>query len=239
MIEKEYYELYVDEPEEYEVEFVEAKIKPETIGHATPTEDAQTVTPAPGTTFSAVEVDAIPPEYVVPTGTLDITENTSGIDIREKAALNVNVPQGVFPAGTFDITENGDFDVTNYIGVRVNVPIVFDLGILTLEMMTITIPDDFVGVLNAALSTLFNIVPDEKKIDGVNNCGIVYASLLDTPTDENQFISYGMHYNSGARSIGRRWNNNRIVIQNGPALNSWQANLKAGTSYKIAWMNLE
>lgn len=122
MIEKEYYELYVDEPEEYEVEFVEAKIKPETVGHATPTEQAQTVTPAPGTTFSAVEVDAIPPEYVVPSGTLDITENASGIDIRNKSALNVNVPQGVFPAGTLEITENGTgINVMNYAAADVHV----------------------------------------------------------------------------------------------------------------------
>ena len=231
--------LHVDEPQPITLDYIEAKIKPETVGHATPTEQAQTVTPAPGTTFSAVEVDAISPEYVVPSGTLDITENASGIDIRDKAVLNVNVPQGVFPEGTLPVIENGVYDVTNFIGVNVNVPVVFDMGRLTLEMLTITIPDDFVGTLNAALSTLFNIVPDEKKIGGVSNCGIVYASLLDTPTDDNQFISYGMNYNNGSRITGRRWNNNRIVIQNDPAINSWQANLKAGTSYKIAWMTFE
>lgn len=231
--------LHVDGPQPITLDYIEAKIKPETVGHATPTEQAQTVTPAPGTTFSAVEVDAIPPEYVVPSGTLVITENASGIDIREKAALNVNVPQGVFPEGTLPVIGNGVYDVTNFIGVNVNVPIVFDMGRFTLEMLTITIPDDFVGVLNAALGTLFNIVPDEKKIDGVNNCGIVYVALLDTPTDENQLISYGMHYKGGVRIIGKRWNNNRIVIQNAPAINSWQANLKAGTSYKIAWMTFE
>lgn len=231
--------LHVDGPQPITLDYIEAKIKPETVGHATPTEQAQTVTPAPGTTFSAVEVDAIPPEYVVPSGTLDITENASGINIRDKAVLNVNVPQGVFPEGTLPVIENGVYDVTNFIGVNVNVPVVFDMGRLTLEMLTITIPDDFVGVLNAALSTLFNIVPDEKKTEGVNTCGIVYASLLDTPTDDNQLISYGMSYNSGVRNIGRRWNNNRIVIYNNPAVNSWQANLKAGTSYKIAWMIFE
>ena len=37
--------------------------KPEEIGHATPTEQAQTVTPTAGSVFSAVEVDAIPSEY--------------------------------------------------------------------------------------------------------------------------------------------------------------------------------
>lgn len=37
--------------------------KPEEIGHATPTEQAQTVTPTAGSVFLAFEVDAIPSEY--------------------------------------------------------------------------------------------------------------------------------------------------------------------------------
>ena len=37
--------------------------KPEEIGYATPTEQAQTVTPTAGSVFSAFEVDAIPSEY--------------------------------------------------------------------------------------------------------------------------------------------------------------------------------
>jgi len=83
--------LHVDEPQPITLDYIEAKIKPEVVGHATPTEQAQTVTPAPGTTFSAVEVDAIPPEYVVPSGTLDITENAEDINVRDKAAVRVNV----------------------------------------------------------------------------------------------------------------------------------------------------
>lgn len=83
--------LHVEEPQPITLNYVEAKIKPEVVGHATPTEQAQTVTPAPGTTFSAVEVGAIPPEYVVPSGTLDITENAEDINVRDKAAVNVNV----------------------------------------------------------------------------------------------------------------------------------------------------
>lgn len=121
MVEKEYYELYVDEPEEYEVEFIEAKIKPEVVGHATPTEEAQTVTPAPGTTFSAVELDAIPPEYVKPVGTKNITED-GDYNVTEFAAAHVAVPQGVFPEGTLEIEENGTgINVTNYAAVDVNV----------------------------------------------------------------------------------------------------------------------
>ena len=83
--------LRVQEPDAVTLQYVEAKLKPEVVGHATPTEQAQTVTPAPGTTFSAVELDAIPPEYVVPSGTLDITENAEDINVRDKAAVNVNV----------------------------------------------------------------------------------------------------------------------------------------------------
>lgn len=110
--------LHVDEPQPITLDYIEAKIKPETVGHATPTEQAQTVTPAPGTTFSAVEVDAIPPEYIKPTGTIGITENGE-TDVREFESALVAVPQ---PSGKITITENGTgLDIADYAEADVNV----------------------------------------------------------------------------------------------------------------------
>ena len=83
--------LRVQEADAVTLKYVEAKLKPEVVGHATPTEEAQTVTPAPGTTFSAVEVDAIPPEYIIPSGTKNINENGEH-DVSGFAVAEVAVP---------------------------------------------------------------------------------------------------------------------------------------------------
>lgn len=90
----------------------------------TPAEQTQTVEADQGYDgLRTVTVHPIPPEYVVPTGIVEITENGQGIDVAGKATANVNVPQGVFPSGTKLITENvtGE-DVTNYAAVDVAVP---------------------------------------------------------------------------------------------------------------------
>lgn len=89
----------------------------------TPTEQTQTVAADSGYDgLDTVTVNPIPPEYVVPTGSVDITANGT-VSVSGKATANVNVPQGVFPSGTKVITENvtGE-DVTNYAAVDVAVP---------------------------------------------------------------------------------------------------------------------
>lgn len=74
--------------------------------------------------YANVKVDVpIPPEYVIPEGKIEITENGNNIDVAGKAAVDVNVPVGVFPEGSLDITANANnIDVTNKVSVNVNVP---------------------------------------------------------------------------------------------------------------------
>lgn len=89
----------------------------------TPTEQTQTIEADAGYDgLDAVTVNPIPPEYVVPTGSVEITQN-GPVNVAGKATANVNVPQGVFPAGTKLITQNvtGE-DVTNFAAVDVAVP---------------------------------------------------------------------------------------------------------------------
>jgi len=89
----------------------------------TPTEQTQTIEADAGYDgLDTVTVNPIPPEYVVPTGSVDITQNGQ-VSVSGKATANVNVPQGVFPSGTKLITQNvtGE-DVTNYSAVDVAVP---------------------------------------------------------------------------------------------------------------------
>lgn len=57
----------------------------------TPTKASQTAVSSGVYTTGAVTVGPIPDDYVVPTGTLSITQNGSGIDVSEYAAVNVSV----------------------------------------------------------------------------------------------------------------------------------------------------
>ena len=88
---------------------------------ATPTTSSQEITPDSGKYLSKVIVEAIPSDYLIPSGNKEITENGSNIDVSSFSTVSVNVPTGITPIGTLDITENGTHDVTNYASVNVNV----------------------------------------------------------------------------------------------------------------------
>lgn len=60
-------------------------------GSATPAQGEQTVNPTSGKFFSSFKVGAIPSDYIIPSGTLQITEN-GAYDVSGKANVNVNVP---------------------------------------------------------------------------------------------------------------------------------------------------
>lgn len=64
----------------------------------TPIEQQQVIEADSG--FDALErvtVNRIPQEYIVPSGSLDITANADGIDVTDKASVNVAVPVPVMP----------------------------------------------------------------------------------------------------------------------------------------------
>lgn len=59
----------------------------------TPTTSQQTVTPDTGyDALSQVTVNAIPSEYIIPTGNLAITQNGNNINVAQYATVSVNVP---------------------------------------------------------------------------------------------------------------------------------------------------
>lgn len=93
----------------------------------TPTKQTQTVEPGHGFDgLSEVIVEPIPDDYVIPTGSVEITQN-GNVDISGKATAIVNVP-GIVPTGTkqISITANGTTteDVSDYADaeITVNVP---------------------------------------------------------------------------------------------------------------------
>ena len=62
---------------------------------ATPTTSSQTVSPDTGYNgLSRVVVNPIPSQYIIPTGTRTITENGTGINVAQYAAVDVSVPTG-------------------------------------------------------------------------------------------------------------------------------------------------
>lgn len=74
--------------------------------------------------FSKVEVRVdIPPDYVNPEGTVEITENgTHNVEHFEFAEVNVPVPEGyIKPQGILEITKSGTYDVTGYSTVIVTI----------------------------------------------------------------------------------------------------------------------
>lgn len=97
-------------------------------GTATPAQGEQTINPTSGKFFSSFKVGAIPSDYVIPSGTLQITEN--GVkDVTNYKNVNVNVEPNL-EQKTMDIVANGTTEVTPTTGkdgmskvtVNVNVP---------------------------------------------------------------------------------------------------------------------
>lgn len=70
-----------------------------------------------------VVVDEIPDEYIIPSGTKNITTNgTHDVKNYTSASVNVPVPEGyIKPSGTLEIVENGEYDVADKAGVIVSV----------------------------------------------------------------------------------------------------------------------
>ena len=79
-------------------------------GSATPAKGEQIITPTSGKVFSSFKVGAIPSDYVIPSGTLQITSNGAK-DVTNYKNVNVNVDPNL-EQKTVTITENGTTEVT-------------------------------------------------------------------------------------------------------------------------------
>lgn len=73
----------------------------------TPTKSTQTVVPTNADYLSQVTVNPIPDEYIIPTGTVTITENGNDIDVRsyEKVTINVGTDITTYYGDYINLTE--------------------------------------------------------------------------------------------------------------------------------------
>lgn len=79
-------------------------------GNATPAKGEQTINPTSGKFFNSFKVGAIPSDYIIPSGTQQITENGT-YDVSGKANAVVNVTPNL-EEKTVTIAENGTTEVT-------------------------------------------------------------------------------------------------------------------------------
>lgn len=83
----------------------------------TPTTSQQTAVEAGKYTTGAVTVGAIPSQYIVPSGTLSITENGTGIDVTSYASVDVDVSSSGGGGTKYiwtDVDGEGAWDVSGY-----------------------------------------------------------------------------------------------------------------------------
>ena len=79
-------------------------------GTATPAQGEQTINPTSGKFFNSFKVAPIPSDYIIPSGTLQITDNGAK-DVTNYKNVNVNVEPNL-EQKTVTITENGTTEVT-------------------------------------------------------------------------------------------------------------------------------
>lgn len=149
----------------------------------TPKESQQSVSPDSGYDgLSGVTVEAIPPNYVIPTGTVNITANGTH-DVSGKASVNVNVPSKGEQTKSVTITANGTVKITPDAGKtlsEVTVITAVESEKPTLNAPTISLSNSTLTITNPA--TNGNFVTSYRIFNGSAELAVVTSTTVDLST---------------------------------------------------------
>lgn len=149
----------------------------------TPTKSQQNIAADSGYDgLSSVIVNAIPDNYVIPTGTVNITANGMH-DVSGKASVNVNVPGKEEQTKSVTITANGSVKITPDVGKtlsEVTVITAVESENPTLNAPTIAINDKTLTITNPA--TNGNFVTSYRIFNGSAELAVVTSKTVDLST---------------------------------------------------------
>ncbi len=149
----------------------------------TPTKSQQNVSPDSGYDgLSGVAVEAIPADYVIPTGTVNITANGTH-DVSGKASVNVNVPGKEEQTKSVTITANGTVKIAPDAGKtlsEVTVIAAVESEKPTLNAPTISLSNSTLTITNPA--TNGNFVTSYRIFNGSAELAVVTSKTVDLST---------------------------------------------------------
>jgi hypothetical protein len=149
----------------------------------TPTKSQQNIAADSGYDgLSGVTVNAIPDNYVIPTGTVNITANGTH-DVSGKASVNVNVPGKEEQTKSVTITANGTVKITPDAGKtlsEVTVITAVESEKPTLNAPTISLSNSTLTITNPA--TNGNFVTSYRIFNGSAELSVVTSTTVDLST---------------------------------------------------------
>ena len=177
----------------------------------TPTKSQQNVSPDSGYDgLSSVTVNPIPDNYVIPTGTVNITANGTH-DVSGKASVNVNVPGKEEQTKSITITANGTVKITPDAGKtlsEVTVITAVESEKPTLNAPTIAINDKTLTITNPA--TNGNFVTSYRIFNGSAELAVVTSTTVDLSTLLTETGTYSITVKASAPNFNNSAASNAV-----------------------------